>query len=339
MHKTKEHLETDELLADCLSGTAAGETPEELARRIEASEEDRSQARETLEVWLSAGATLADARFDADKAYERFRHRVAAAAPAKHSHRLVRMTARGWWRAAAVVLLLLLPFAAYRHGKADLKQAFADVVIETPRGAQTKLYLPDGTAVWLNAGSRIVYSQGFGVDDRNLLLEGEGYFEVAKDASKPFKIHTRELELRVAGTKFNFKNYKEDEEVVVDLMEGKVLLQNGLCDMTEVVLNPSERAVLNKRTGNMTKIKTNTAPANAWSRNELFFDEDLLEDIAKELARAYDVKVSVADSLKGRRFYGIFPIAGCTVQEVLDAMSSTGRMNYRRTAPNEYLIY
>ena len=73
----------------------------------------------------------------------------------------------------------------------------------------------------LNAGSKIVYSQGFGVDDRNLSLEGEGYFEVTKNEKIPFVVETRELNLKVLGTKFNFKNYPEDEEVTVNLMEKK----------------------------------------------------------------------------------------------------------------------
>lgn len=84
------------------------------------------------------------------------------------------------YRVAAVVLLLLLPLATYWQGKEAVKHNFADMVVEAPLGARTKLYLPDGTLVWLNAGSKIVYSQGFGVDDRNLSLEGEGYFEVTK---------------------------------------------------------------------------------------------------------------------------------------------------------------
>ena len=337
MDATKKRLEMDELLADYLSGAADREILKELAYRIEISEVDRTQAREMLEVWFATGAVSVKKRFDVNKAYKRFQHKIASTE--SDIKRPLHRVWLSWYRVAGILLLLLLPFAAYKHGKEELKQTFADIVIETPRGAQTKLYLPDGTTVWLNAESRISYSQGFGVDERSVLLEGEGYFEVVKNEDKPFKIHTQELDLRVVGTKFNFKNYKEDEEVVVNLIEGKVLLHNALNDMAEVELNPAEKAILDKKTGNMIKMKANVHVANAWSRNELFFDVDLLEDIAKELERVYNVKINVADSLCGTRFYGIFPIEGGTVQEVLDAMASTGRMKYIRIAADRYQIY
>ena len=196
-------------------------------------------------------------------------------------------------------------------------------------GAHTKLYLPDGTLVWLNAGSKIIYSQGFGVDDRRLRLEGEGYFEVMKNEEVPFEINTKELNLRVLGTKFNFRNYPDDEEVTVNLMEGKVALRNGIREMPELYLTPDEKMVLNKVTGQMVKRSTRAAKANVWINDELFFDEELLEDIAKKLMRSYNVKVEVADSLRNKRFYGSFGISANTIDKILDVMASTQQMNYK----------
>lgn len=89
------------------------------------------------------------------------------------------------------------------------------------------------------------------------------------------------MNLRVLGTKFNFKNYSNDEEVMISLVEGKVALQNGIKAMEELYLEPNERMVLNKLTGEMVKSKANVEYANIWRDNKLFFDEELLEDIAK----------------------------------------------------------
>ena len=107
-----------------------------------------------------------------------------------------RLSWKTWVRVAAVILIMLLPFAGYWQGKEAVKQTFADIVVEAPLGARTKLYLPDGTLVWLNAGSKIVYSQGFGVDDRRLKMEGEGYFEVTRNPDIPFEVKTKEVNLR-----------------------------------------------------------------------------------------------------------------------------------------------
>ena len=161
------------------------------------------------------------------------------------------------YRVAAVLLVLLVPFATYYQGKHTVKQNFSDIVVEASLGTHTKLNLPDGSLVWLNAGSKVTYSQGFGVDDRKLTLEGEGYFEVAHNEKVPFEVCTKEVNLRVLGTKFNFKNYSNDEEVMISLVEGKVALQNGIKAMEELYLEPNERMVLNKLTGEMVKSKAN----------------------------------------------------------------------------------
>ena len=182
------------------------------------------------------------------------------------------------------------------------------------------------------------YSQGFGVDDRKLTLEGEGYFEVAHNEKVPFEVCTKEVNLRVLGTKFNFKNYSNDEEVMISLVEGKVALQNGIKAMEELYLEPNERMVLNKLTGEMVKSKANVEYANIWRDNKLFFDEELLEDIAKKLMRSYDVRIEVADSLRDRRFYGDFMINKNTIEEVLETIASTSRMNYRYEN-GKYILY
>lgn len=155
---------------------------------------------------------------------------------------------------------------------------------------------------------------------------------------KQLEIHTHEVDLRVLGTKFNFKNYSDDEEVTVNLLEGKVALHNGLKSMPELYLAPNEKMVLNKRTGEMVKSKGHAENSMLWTNDELFFDEELLEDIAKKLMRSYDVRIEIADSLKNRRFYGSFKVMGNTIEEVLETIASTNRMKYRYEN-EKYILY
>lgn len=107
---------------------------------------------------------------------------------------------------ASVLLLLIVSTISYWWGEHRLQRRFADIVVEAPLVGKTRLILPDSTLVWLNAGSKISYSQGFGVKDRHLQLNGEGYFEVRKDVKLPFDVKTRKLNVTVLGTKFNFRN-------------------------------------------------------------------------------------------------------------------------------------
>ena len=149
---------------------------------------------------------------------------------------------------------------------------------------------------------------------------------------------SEEVNLKVLGTKFNFRNYPDDAEVTVNLLEGKVALHNEIRPMQELYLVPNERMVLDKLTGKMTKSHVKAENASVWINDELFFDEELLEDIAKKLMRSYDVEIEVADSLKNKRFYGSFKIMGNTIDEVLQTIASTNRMKYRHE-DEKYILY
>lgn len=326
----------DTLIISYFSGTLDKSSFQQLKDWAAESEENRKYIREKMEVWFSSGVVDEEVAFNAKKAFERFQNRVADAERQKeHVHRF------SWTmflKAAAVVLIIILPITAYWQGQQVVKQNFADIVIEAPLGSCTKLNLPDGTLVWLNAGSKIIYSQGFGVDDRSLKLIGEGYFEVAHNKETPFKINTKELDLKVVGTKFNFRNYLDDREIAISLLEGKVVLVNKVKKMPELYLEPDEKMVLNKVTGEMKKFKTEVNKSNLWMDNELFFDEMTLEDISKQLMRAYNVKIVVADSIKNRRFYGNFKIQGNSIDQILDTISSTGQMLYT-FRKGKYVVY
>lgn len=286
----EEHTDIDLLITRYLSGKMDKESFAELKRWSLESESNRKYVRNKLEVWFSSGVADTAVQFDKDKAFSLFKQRIVGAE--EKQKQMFRFSWKTFMRAAAVVLILMIPFAAYWQGKQAVKQSFADMVVEAPMGAHTKLYLPDGTEV-------------------------------------PFEIDTKELDLRVLGTKFNFRNYPDDEEVTVNLMEGKVALRNGIREMPELYLTPDEKMVLNKATGQMVKSSTKAAKANVWINDELFFDEELLEDIAKKLMRSYNVKVEVADSLRNKRFYGSFGISGNTIDKILDVMASTQQMNYK----------
>ena len=168
---------------------------------------------EEQELWFSALAADDSCAYNVDKAFDRFVSRT------QQKRRTVFNIPKIVYGAAAVILLLIASTISYWWGERQLQNQFADILVEAPLGAKTKLILPDSTLVWLNAGSKIVYSQGFGVKDRHLRLNGEAYFEVRKNEKLPFDVMTKELNVKVLGTKFNFRNYDEDEEVTVNLLE------------------------------------------------------------------------------------------------------------------------
>ena len=328
MEEENKHI--DELIANYLTEGLDKNALDELKTWIAASAENQQYFIRQREIWFSAVSREAASVYDKDKAFENFRNRVESQKEIQSTSRRGFSLSALWRYAAVVAIIIAVGCISYWQGEVNVKDTFADISVEAPLGSKTKLYLPDGTLVWLNAGSRMTYSQGFGVDNRKVELEGEGYFEVKRNEKIPFFVKTKDLQLQVLGTKFNFRDYPEDHEVVVSLLEGKVGLNNLLREEKEAVLSPDERAVLNKANGLLTVESVTASNASQWTDGYLFFDEELLPDIAKELERSYNVKIHIAnDSLKTFRFYGNFVRREQNIQEVLEALSSTEKMQYK----------
>ena len=328
MEEENKHI--DELIANYLTEGLDKNALDELKTWIAASAENQQYFIRQREIWFSAVSREAASVYDKDKAFENFRNRVESQKEIQSTSRRGFSLSALWRYAAVVAIIIAVGCISYWQGEVNVKDTFADISVEAPLGSKTKLYLPDGTLVWLNAGSRMTYSQGFGVDNRKVELEGEGYFEVKRNEKIPFFVKTKDLQLQVLGTKFNFRDYPEDHEVVVSLLEGKVGLNNLLREEKEAIISPDERAVLNKANGLLTVESVTASNASQWTDGYLFFDEELLPDIAKELERSYNVKIHIAnDSLKTFRFYGNFVRREQNIQEVLEALASTEKMQYK----------
>lgn len=287
------------------------------------------------ELWVSSAVADDTQQYDVDQAFERFRKRTGLDQSGRQSYK--------WYRtwsvaAVAIVLLGLITVTAYWQGSRQIQSNFSDIVVEAPLGSKTKLTLPDGSTVWLNAGSKMVYSQGFGVRDRRLAFQGEGYFEVEKNDEMPFLVQTHDVNVTVVGTKFNFRNYPEDEEAVVELLEGKVALENQLKEESVRYLSPNEKMVLHKATGKMDITLAKVKEATLWTENILLFDEDLLPDIVWKLERSYRVQIEIEnEDLKQARFYGQFNQLEQNIYDVLDMLSETGKLKYHEEGKVIYL--
>ena len=303
-------------------------TPEEmqsLQNWLNVSEENREYFSDMQEVWIAASDEADEQHFDKERAYQLF---------LEHTESLVRpslkrkaFTISPWiYVAAMVVIVFFCGTIAFQSGKRVLQNQLTQITVEAPYGSKTKLYLPDGTLVWLNAGSKMSYAQDFGINERALNLTGEAYFEVTKNKHIPFKVHTDELDVKVLGTKFNFRNYQDDLEAKVCLLEGKVALST---QQKETILHPDQQALLDKKTGKLLISNTKAAYSAEWTNDRLYFDEALLPDIVKELERSYNIKITIADAaLNSVRFYGNFRRREQSIREIMDVLSSTDKMTY-----------
>lgn len=157
-----------------------------------------------------------------------------------------------------------------------------------PRKGEYNLTLSDGTRVFLNSDSKLTYPVAFGDGQREVILEGEAYFDVVKDEKRPFVVKTGDLSVRVLGTAFNVKNYPGDLRLEATLVRGRVKILEG---DQEMLLEPGEQARLDRSSGKMNKMQVNTALYTSWKDGLFIFERERLEDILTTLARWYDVNI------------------------------------------------
>jgi transmembrane sensor len=171
----------------------------------------------------------------------------------------------------------------------------------TPRGRQYKLELSDGTKVWLNASSSISFPTAFVANERKVVIEGEVYFEVAKDKSRPFTVTVNDVEVKVLGTHFNINGYNNEAEIKTTLIEGSVLV--GKKDK-KVLLKPGQQAEM-KTTGAV-KVKNleNFDAVLAWKKGMFHFENASLEMVLRQLSRWYDVDIVIDKGVVSRNFEG-----------------------------------
>ena len=153
-----------------------------------------------------------------------------------------------------------------------------------------KITLADGTAVWVNAASELRFPEHFGEVERRVHLKGEAYFEVAKDAKRPFFVETEEVSVRVLGTHFNVSAYGKN--VKTSLVEGRVEVSN---DEHSAVIAPGQSAEWIQ--GRLNVKSTNLKRDLAWKNNVFFFQNDHIVNIANQLKRWYDIDVSLAQDV------------------------------------------
>ncbi|QJB33035.1 FecR family protein [Chitinophaga oryzae] len=250
--------------------------------------------------------------------------------------------------AAAVSTGLLLCMGAWWWTSAKKNNDAIASEVTTRNGSRTSIQLADGTRVWLNAGSKLSYSKDFGKNDRSVTLSGEAFFDVAKQADRPFVIHTETMDIRVLGTRFNVRSYPQDKTTEASLITGSIeaIVKHNA---TRIILKPSEKiVVLNQLPKVVPATRTMAAKEEnpvtlshvsyyaaqttaitetSWMDNKLVFKDESFATLAREMERFFGVKVRFDNPQpETLRFTGIFEQE--TVQQALNALQLTAAFRY-----------
>ncbi len=261
--------------------------------------------------------------------------------------------------ASVIGLLFLVGWQLFFSDRNEEKTLARDNEIVTKKGTKSKVLLPDGSTVMLNADSRLYYSENFNDSLREVTLEGEAFFDVVKDAKRPFIVHTSGINIRVLGTAFNVKSYPQEPTIEATLVRGLIEVEKtNQPHSSKILLRPNEKLVYNKEEKNIAetakegkqkedieKMKISARPQSisistlprimndsvrvetSWVYGRLLFEGDSFRELAPKMERWFNIKIRFKDEkVANYRFRGVFEDE--SIEMALQALQLTARFSY-----------
>ncbi|MTU27758.1 FecR family protein [Parabacteroides merdae] len=272
------------IIARVLSGESSSDDILSLSEWLNENEKNRDEFRRLKNYW------------DADVA---FKHSVAPALSADKLQQKInvqrRQTARRQlWRnaiplIAAACLLFIFSTAFFLYNTKDRTSEYYTLLTDEHTSNFT---LEDGTVITLNKNSRLSYSDKYGKDNRNVKLEGEAYFEVAKDSNKPFQVEMNGASITVLGTHFNVKADAESDDITATLVEGSIRFEGA---KQNIVMTPNQQLTFNRSTNKVDVKEIDTETFTAWKDGLLKYKSIPFIELIENLKDIYQVEIRIDD--------------------------------------------
>jgi transmembrane sensor len=356
------------LLSKCMAGECSAEEYQFVTEWIQEDESHRIFHDELRTLWnkIEGAMLLEDISLDADWLEVKKRihgGKIEEFVPDKKKGSPVKVLLK---YAAAITFLIVasvLFLLFSRSNDLNITQAIESAynVIEVPAGQKSKITFSDGSSAWINAESRISFPEIFSLDNREIYLEGEAFFEVISDPDHPFIVKTSNIDIKVTGTKFNVKSYPSDKAIITTLLEGKVFIisTDEKTQMTkEIKLDPNQQARYIKKENQLSVQDLKKAVEHSenesnnsgiqildnidaekivsWKDGRLIFEEETFESVAKMLERRYGVKVYIDnESLRALKYTGAFKNE--SIEQVMKALQLTEDFHYEIVENSIYI--
>ncbi|WP_300702610.1 FecR family protein [Bacteroides sp.] len=236
-------------------------------------------------------------------------------------------------RVAAVLIPLFMLAGGYLYYTSTTRSL---IEVYAAYGEKKHLILPDSSEIWLNAGTTFKYPETFTGEERLVYLDGEAYFSVKKDASRPFIVKASQMSVTVLGTRFNVKAYPDDERITTTLSSGKVEI--NVPSQSPEILSPNEQLTYNKKTSHISVAEIPAADTDSWVTGKLIFTNTSLTEIQQTLKRRYNVTFSNHTSLNGNARYTVRFLQNENLEQVLNVLGDIVGIDYRKNGTHIELI-
>lgn len=236
-------------------------------------------------------------------------------------------------RIAAVILPLCILAGGYLYYTSAIDNL---IEISVAYGEKKHIILPDSSEIWLNAGTVFKYPENFANSERLVYLDGEAYFTIKRDTSRPFIVKASQISVKVLGTRFNVKAYSDDERIITTLTSGKVEVNTP--SQKSQVLKPNEQLTYNRETSKISIAKIPAADIESWTTGKLIFTNASFPEIRQTLERRYNVVIKNKIPLSETTRYTVRFLQNEGIEEVLNVLGDIIGFGYRKNGTNIELI-
>ncbi|MGM9811861.1 MAG: FecR family protein [Muribaculaceae bacterium] len=317
----------DEIIVRYFNHTATQEEKTFLHEWLMQSKQNQDDFSQIREAWLLSGTNFDDDD-QTEAALRKLKARVAG------EQRVVR---RPFWMlkpvrvAASIVLLVATALTFFLLGGAySTPRVVVQNKLLTASDSRGRFVLPDSTVVWLNSNTTLQYPEEFAAATREVVLDGQAYFEVAKNKEKPFIVHAGEMEVEVLGTHFQVSNYSHKSSVEAVLVEGSVKVAG--CGLENAVaLEPGQLLKYSRRSGEANVSEVNTSNYTNWTNGRIRFDNTNLADIILNLEQWFATEITCDPQLAQSISVSFTVRIGDTLDEILESMSMVAPIKCRKT--------
>ncbi len=326
------------LIANKLSGELSTAEQKDLSDWLNQSEENQKIYDQMVADWDLSATAKKSIEVNVAEDFSKLQNRIQAAKASKDGKgnstaKVIPMRRTNFRWVYIAASFLLLATAWFVFSPDDLPE---QLVVKTTLGETRTIALEDGTKIWMNENSELSYPENFTTDKREVSLQGEAYFDVAKNPEVAFVVRLKDTNVEVLGTEFNIKESESQEEVLVHVTEGKVRFSEKVgSDKIELTVNQS--ATYSTETKNISKLQGFNKNATSWKTNSLIFEATRLSDVLADVSEHFGKSVSVEkERLKGCTFSGYYPKPDANA--VLSNVASSFGMTLTQDRNGNYLL-
>ncbi len=286
----------DHLIISILSGKGNKDEMDQLKTWIENAPENKLYFQESVNIWQGLHPAFNYEEIDIQRARKKVMKQI-------EGEKVLYKILTYWQRIAAVIVIPLILLSVYllTEYQQEIKEEIIYQELIAPYGTISHVSLPDGSSVFLNSGSSLRYPVRFGKGERNVQLDGEGYFEVQSDKKNPFIVETSEMKLVATGTRFNVEAYAIDSITAVTMVSGEISISFN--DSQPIQVRPNQRAFYNNQIQNIDIVRTDPYKWYAWKDGLMIFRDDPLSYVFKRLSQTFNVEINLKDTTVAEDLY------------------------------------